>query len=184
MKKSTSGCYLLGLVLLGGGTAARAQTGAESRSQPAAPQARTNAAKPLSARSLAPPERGISYNRLTTVRTQVMSTTSPRAARGARAAGGASPGLLGSMTQAEAHLPFSAQGPQAARSRAALAGSWQEPARPAPPDVGSTTHNYFPGMRPEQHPNGNTVQITRGRGRVVCVPSRGQLLGSGTQTRR
>ena len=164
------------LATLGGGIAANAQSVASPNAQGVASpsdrtaspaqRSRVSPSTSSSARRFAPPQRGISYNRVTT-RPQAAGGATPR-----RTSAGS-----GTISQADSLRPFSAQ---AANPRVPASSSWsqqpQRPASPSPMMVRTTPHNYYPGMRPEQHPNANTAQITSGR--RICIPSRGPFLAS------
>ncbi len=138
-----------------------------------------------SARIVVPPRpsRVSSFNRVTTGRSEVVST--PSQAR--RAAG-----PVGSSVAAGKISPSAAIGPyraraiqaqaEAAKDRAPTSSSWHEapepPTSPPPAAVRSTAHNYYPGMRPGLQPNANTPQAARTGQRRTGMPG-GALSGLG-----
>jgi hypothetical protein len=134
-----------------------------------APIERSHARGP-NLRAVAPAQRGVSFNRVTSARQDVVADSG--AARIARP-GGTSPGSR-AASRLDSHRPFSAQ----ASPFAGMSSSWSEPQRPAaePAAVRTTRHNYYPGMRTEQHPNANTAKISRSQPHI-CLPSRGMFLG-------
>jgi hypothetical protein len=160
MRNSWRMGLVLGLAVLGGGTTATAQADGDRDDRTPA-QARRSRSNSPNGRTFAPPQQGVSYNRLTTARPAVVASS-----------------------QAAWVAPYSSQAVQA-QPRAARS-SWQQgPQRAASPPPGmvrSTPYTYYPGMRPEQHPNANTAQITRGG--HICIPSRGQFFGGPSRVHR
>jgi hypothetical protein len=124
------------------------------------------------------PSRVYSFNRVTTGGSAVVSVPSP--ARRAAAPGGTSAAAIGS-SRARA-MQAQAKG---AKDRIPASSSWNEgaqrPTSPPPATVRSTTHNYYPGMRPGLAPNVNTPQAARsGQSRTGMMA--GGLLGLGANT--
>jgi hypothetical protein len=138
---------------------------------------RTSATPPRSAR--------LSYNRLTTGRQYVVSTSTRPAQPGGP------PVASGSTAQGDSLHPYSDQMIQAQALRATSevpSSSTQQPQPESQPvEVRSTPpRNYYPGMRTGRYPNANTAQISR-RGGVgaphICVPSRGSAMAGGISGR-
>jgi hypothetical protein len=95
-------------------------------------------------------------------------------------------GGVGGPIAADPLQPYSVQAQPARNSRAAAGSiSYSAPSRPVsgPPALPATTHNYYPGMRPAQHPNANTARTSGRSGKARFLPSGGQLL-TGAARRR
>jgi len=120
-----------------------------------------------------------SYNRLTTARQGVVSTSSGTARTSVAS---------GRMSQGDSLHPYSDQAlAQAGRANSEIPSSSTQQPRPEsrPVAVRSTPHNYYPSMRTGQYPNANRAQITSGRvgARHICVPSRGQSMAGAVRGR-
>ena len=189
---------VLGLAISVGQSAANAQVGGTSSGaqasgvtvSPAAgadanrglydPAQGGNALTNPSTTTVAPPRpsRVSPFNRVTTSGSAVVSVPSP--ARRAAAPGGTSAAATGSY-RARA-MQAQAKG---VKDRIPASSSWNEgtqrPTSPPPATVRSTTHNYYPGMRPGLAPNVNTPQAARsGQSRTGMMA--GGLLGLGANT--
>jgi hypothetical protein len=118
------------------------------------------------------------YNRVRSIRREMVASSPVAAAR----QGGSSAGT-GMMSSAAPLHPYSSQASPARAQQAASSriptssSSHQQPPPPAgaPVMVRSTTHNYYPALRPAQHPNANAVRKRS--------PSRGQFLAGSTRLR-
>jgi hypothetical protein len=137
---------------------------------------RTSATPPRSAR--------LSYNRLTTGRQYVVSTSSRTTQPGGTSV------ASGSTSQGASLHPYSDQMIQAQARRASSeipSSSTQQPQPESQPvEVRSTPpRNYYPGMRTARYPNANTAQISRGGMGVphICTPSRGSAMAGGIRGR-
>jgi hypothetical protein len=161
----------LGLAILGGRTAAEAQTppgvGAADRPQAAAtgvaaptPRRATTATAAAAARRRSDPH----FNRVVTTGRAPMS--------GASGAAAARRGPVGSdaMGRDDPFRPYSA-GVRAADARAAMGSTRPQPPAARPPQAVQSSHNYYPTLRGGQHPNGNVAQVRR--------PQKGIGLGTG-----
>lgn len=124
---------------------------------------------------------GRSFNRVTTARPDVVSTSSRTARPGGTSV------ASGRMAQDDSLHPYSDQMrlAQAGRSNSEIpsSSSWRPESRPESQPVMSRSapHNYYPTMRTGQYPNANTAPITRGRTGAphICVPNRaGALAGA------
>ena len=190
---------VLGLVISVGGTTARGQGGntaggTQAGSPTVSPSAVGDANGGLSqpapgdstltdpsttAVSPPRPSRVSSFNRVTSGRSEVVSA--PSQARRAAGSGGTS-AVGGKMSPSAALGPYRARATQAqakaARDRIPASSTWREgPQRPPPPPtVRSTAHNYYPGMRPGEHPNANTPQAA-GTGQRRTGVAAGAVLG-------
>ena len=154
-----------------GGTAAGGQPGGPAVSPPAAGDSNSGLSEPalgdstLTDPSVAPPRpsRVSSFNRVTTGRREVVSA--PSQARRAVGPGGTS-AVAGKTSPSAALGPYRARAAQAqakgAKDRTPASSTWREgpqrPTSPPPATARSTAHNYYPGMRPGEHPNANTPQ--------------------------
>jgi hypothetical protein len=169
----------LGLAVLVGATAARAQVagpgdGGQTGGSAAVPQAerQTNgglsdpgqgnpALKEPGEKPVVPPrpKRVSSFNRVTTARRDAVSA--PSSAGPVRAQEGT------------------------AKDRIPKGSSWQQgtqqPTTPPAATVRSSSHNYYPGMRISQHPNANTPQAARTGQRRTGMQA-GALSGAGLST--
>jgi len=183
---------VLGLAALSGGTAANAQVGgaaADAQVGGAAADARNDGhlngglpgsvekdaehKDPKTSRPApAQPRTSSFFDRVTTVRREAVSSSSP--ATRVAPPGGAS-AFSGVKPQADPLRPHDAQAKQARNPAAdphvSAGSSWhQESERHANPTRGtlrSTTHNYYPGMRSARQPNANAAQVaSAGRGRT------------------
>ena len=186
---------VLGLAISVGGSAARAQVGgADAGAQaggpavspasgaltnrvPSEPAQADNSLTDPSATKVSPPRpsRVSSFDRVTTRRGEVVSA--PSQARRA---------MTGTTSPSAAIGPYRARATQAqakgAKDRIPASSSWHEgpqsPTSPPSATVRSTAHNYYPGMRPGQHPNANTPQAARTGQRRTGLPA-GALSGLG-----
>jgi hypothetical protein len=198
---------MLGLAALGGATAAHAQVGG------GAPNGQVNGAAAdapnggdlngglgnpgrtdgdqtdLKTSKPMPPQRRTPYfDRVKTVRREVVPLPAPRGAQpgGTSAASGPKP-------EANPLRPHNAQAMQALKSavdpHVSASSSWhQESTRPTPARsaVRSTTNNYYPALRPGRATNSNAAQSANaGRGRtrspfgLLLVPGAGQTNAAG-----
>jgi hypothetical protein len=106
------------------------------------------------------------YGRVTSTRRQVVVSPPP----GVVARLGGTSAAAGVAGQGGFLRPYSAQAAQRAGRgvdpRVPAGSSWQESRRPAPPPsitMRSTTHNYYPTMRPALGPNANVPPPSRAR---------------------
>jgi hypothetical protein len=158
--------------------AGAAQPGA---AQPSGPDLNDSAANPTP--PLPPPSpRSGRFDRVKTSQRQVMAG-SPKA--GAARSGAARMGAA-EMTPNGSLGPYSAQAVQMGRRqmdpRVPQGSSWQDSRRTGPPppvSMRSTTHNYYPGLRPGRGPNASagTTQARRGGSGLVGGTMGGGMLG-------
>jgi hypothetical protein len=119
------------------------------------------------------PTRMSTFNRVTTTRKHV-ATAPPPAARASRA-GNASPGAARPVTPKTGN-----DRTKPVNSAIPSDSTWRQTQRPAAPPVTtvrSETGNYYPGMRPGTHHNGNTASTRAPNRRNAKVPGLGLSKG-------
>jgi hypothetical protein len=145
----------VGLAILGGRTAAEAQTqpgaGTADRPQSAAPRVAAPARRPsMPATAAARRQADPHFNRVVTT--------------------GRGPVAAESMGQNDPLRPYSA-GAGRTNGQAAMGSTRAQPRAASPPRGVSSSHNYYPEMRASRHPNANVAQVRR--------PQRGMGTGVG-----
>ncbi len=161
----------VGLAILGGRTAAEAQT------QPAggpAPAGAPVSASSSNAAIIAPPsasavQSAMSRRRADPSFNRVVTTRRAPASR----ASGAAATDRGPIGQPDPLRPYSAR-VRAANAQAAMGSTRPQPRAVSPPPTVQSPRNYYPGMRVSQHPNANVPTV-----RPHCVPTRGGVMGGG-----
>jgi hypothetical protein len=124
-----------------------------------------------------------SYNRVTTARQNVVSTSARTARTGGTSVASAR------TPQVDSLHPYTDQArlAQAGRDNSEIpSSSSQQPVPESQPVVvRPMTHSYYPSIRTGQYPNANTAQITRGRVGLphICVPSRGAAMAGAVRGR-
>lgn len=124
----------------------------------------------------APGHSSMSYQRLTSVRREPVGSSSGMVPGRA----GARSGGAGRVASGDPLQSYSLRTPQARNAGVPTGSTAHQESRraaAAPLAVRTTSHNYFPGMRPAQHPNASAAR-TGGRmgGNPRCTPGRGQFL--------
>ncbi len=170
----------------GGGTADNPQQGQNPGGGLIQPGQDESGFDDSNARTLPPSPRSGLFGRVTSTQRQVVNASPPG---GVARSGGA-----GAMTQNGQTRPFAARAGRASGAPTASpvpeGSSWQQTRRPASPPsstVRSTTHNYYPTLRPSLGPNANApprTQVRRGRagaGAGSGVGVTNSMMGGGAQ---
>jgi hypothetical protein len=171
-----------------GGAAVSPTTGGDTNGGLSEPAQGDDALSHPNAATAAPPRpsRSAAFNRVTTGRREVV----PAPSQARRAAGPReSLAVAGKTSASDALSVYRARAAQlqakGAKDRASASSTWHEgpqrPMSPPPAMVRSTTHNYYPGMRPGQQPNANTPQAAHTGQRRPGMAG-GALLGLGAST--
>jgi hypothetical protein len=161
-----------------GGSPAGDQTGGNTNGGLSEPAEESVMPKDPSATTVAPPRpsRVSSFDRVTTARRDVVSTPS----QAGRAGGQGGTSAVGPYRARSVQVQ-----PKGPKERVPTGSSWQQvpqrPTSPSPATVRSTTHDYYPGMRPGRQPNANRPQAARSGQRRSGMMG-GSISGLGVNT--